>query len=126
MPPKSGSTRTTPSILDEDLIIPLPSGAAKLAPSAASATVPVTCATACSGTVSATPLAGGKARSAAARVLARARFKAGAGKRTRVTLHFSRAARRAIRRAGGVRLKIAATATGGRAAQRTLTLRLRR
>ena len=109
----------------EDLFIPLPGGSARLAPSAASATVAVACAADCAGTVTATP-AGGKARGAAARALARTRFTARAGKITRVTLRFRAKARRAIRRAGGVRLTIRASAPGRPAARRTVSLKLAR
>ncbi|MBI5105624.1 MAG: hypothetical protein HZB46_11715, partial [Solirubrobacterales bacterium] len=49
-----------------------------------------------------------------------------AGRTVRVTLRFGRAARSAIRRAGGLRLTIAATATGRPAAKRTVTVRLPR
>ena len=110
----------------EDLFIPLPSGSARLSPSAGSATVPVGCAADCTGTVTATAAGGGKARAAAARVLARKKFAARAGRTTRVTLRFKPAARRAIRRAGGVRITIKASAAGRPAKTRTLTLRLRR
>ena len=135
LPPGGGAPPVTPSGPPappapepdplEDLILPLPPKAGKIAPGAASATVPVTCAADCSGTVTAKALGGGKARAAAARVLARKAFTARAGQATRVTLRFKPAARRAIRRAGGVKLTIAASSVG-KTARRSVTLRLKK
>ena len=109
----------------DDVFIPIPPGAGRLSPSAATATVPVTCAADCKGTVTATA-AGAKPRAAASRVLARKTFKARAGRAKPVTLRFKPAARRAIRRAGGVRLTIAASAPGRGTTRRTVTLRLKK
>jgi hypothetical protein len=114
--------RGAPPLVDEDLVLPIQPGAAKLSRSAAFATVPVACSAACAGTVSATAAgSGGKARAAASRVLATRRFQATPGRPARVTLRFGAAARRAIRRAGGVRLTVRAAG-----ARRVVTLRLRR
>lgn len=112
----------------DDLFIPLPpaAGAARLAPSAGSATVPVGCAADCTGTITATAAGGAKARAAAARALARKTFTSKAGRTTRVTLRFKPKARRAIRRAGGVKLTVSAKAASGATDRRTLTLRLPR
>jgi hypothetical protein len=98
--------------------------AAKLARSAAKAGLLVTCPAACSGTVTAT-LPRGRAAAAKARPLARTRFRAAAGQTRRVVVRFSRAARRRIRRAGGVSLRVR-TVSAGETAGRVVTLRLRR
>lgn len=104
---------------DDDLIVPLPTGG-KLARDGSSASVKVTCAAACAGTVRAFPAGGSKASAAAARPLASARFKARAGKPAKVTLRFPGAARRRVRSAKAVRLVVS---TGK--AKRTVVLRRR-
>ena len=106
---------------DDDLFIPLP-GSAKLAPGNASATVAVLCPTGCKGTATATPK-GGRARSAAAKALARTRFTARPGVRTTVRLRFPNRARRAIRRAGGVKIALDVAPPGGAPIRRTVVLR---
>ena len=85
----------------DDLLVPLPSGA-KLSKSGTTASMNVTCASACSGVVSAFPAKGASA--AAAKPLAKKRFKAAAGKRVKVTLRFRGAALRKVRKAKAVRL----------------------
>lgn len=99
--------------------------AAKLARSAAKARLLVTCPAACSGTVTATLPRGRRASSAKVRALARTRFRVAAGQTRRVVVRFSRAARRRIRRAGGVSLRVR-TVSAGKTSDRVLTLRLRR
>jgi hypothetical protein len=98
---------------------------ASLAPNGSKASVQVTCPAGCSGTVRAYA-AGATARSAAAgeraargarvstgrsagrRALAARRFSAKPGRSVKVTLRFRGTARRAVRRAGGVRLVVTA------------------
>ena len=109
----------------DDLFIPMP-GESKLAPNAASATVTMLCPQGCRGTILATLLSGGRARGAAVKkTLAKKSFVAQAGRRTVVRLRFKPAARRAIKKAGGVKIALAATPDGGGATKRT-TLTLRR
>jgi hypothetical protein len=81
------------------------------------AAVSVSCPAECRGTVTAT--LPGKPK----RVLARARFAAPAGDSRRVTLRFTRSARRQIRRAGGVILRVR-TVTAGRTDTQRVRLRL--
>ena len=107
---------------DDDLFIPLP-GSAKLAPSAASATVAVLCPAGCKGVAVATPLARRARAAAAAKPLARTRFSAKPGARRTVTLRFGAKARRAIRRAGGVRIALSVTPAGGAPIRRTAVVR---
>jgi len=79
----------------------------------------------CSGTVTAM-LPRGRRGSAALKVraLGRAKFKVAAGKTRRVTVRFSRRAQHLIEHAGGVTLKVR-TVSAGKAAERTLTVRLK-
>ncbi|HEX8085043.1 MAG TPA: hypothetical protein VF529_12200 [Solirubrobacteraceae bacterium] len=85
--------------------------AAKL--TATSVSVPVTCATGCTGTATAT-LGGGKARAAAdAKPLARKRFTIAPGATKRITLAIPKRARKAVRRAGAVKVTLAITPSGG-------------
>ena len=90
-----------PAQEEDDLLVPLVPRA-KLARSLASASLPFTCSAACAGTLTA------KARGTR---LARRAFSEEAGD-TSVKLRFDRADRRAIRRAGKVRLTLAATVAG--------------
>jgi hypothetical protein len=110
----------TPRVLpDPDDVIPSPP-AAKLSAKADKAVVTVTCAVACTGTATAYP-ALGSARAAASRPLARTRFTSKAGRRTTVVLRFRPKARRAIRRAGGVRVVLdVKPRAGGRPVRRTV------
>ena len=118
-PPQPG-----PSVNDlDDLLLPIP-GEAKLSRSGDSATFAVICPGGCSGIATATPLAGRGARaSAARRPLARAKFVAQAGRRKTVRLRFKGAARRMVRRAGGVKVSVTAKSAGGRTERTTLTIR---
>lgn len=106
-----------PPEIDDDLIVPLPSGG-KLSRRGDRATVNVACASACAGTVSAFPVRG--ARAAAAKPLAVRRFSAPAGKAVKVTLRFRGAALRKVRKAKAIRL----VASTGKE-KRTLVLRRR-
>lgn len=104
---------------DDDLLFPLVPAvsATKATVTASSASATVTCASACSGTV--------KVFAAGAKPLATRRFQAPAGKATRVTVKLSRAARRAVKRAGGVKLVVATKPAGAPAITRTVRARLR-
>jgi len=89
------------------------------------AAVLVSCPADCSGTVTAMlPRRGHRSAAAESRVLARSRFSVAAGKTRRVTVRFSRRAQRLIKHAGGVTLKVR-TVSAGKAAERTLTVRLK-
>lgn len=100
---------------ENDLLFPLVAKA-KLDGNLSRASLPLTCATACRGTLTAT--AGGRA-------LATMRFAIGAGRTGRPAVRFDRADRRAIRRAGKVRLTLKASG-GGATVRRTVMLRARR
>jgi hypothetical protein len=64
---------------------------------------------------------------ASARALATKRVTLAHGGTRTVTMRFGTAARRAIRRAGGVRLALSVTPrAGGKAVRRSVTLKLRR
>jgi hypothetical protein len=115
-------SKHVPGVDLEDLFIPLPDEAT-LSRSGASATVPVLCAGGCRGTAVATALRGGRAHGAAAKPLARATFVAAAGRKTLVRLRFRPAARRAIRKAGGIKVALTATPNGGAPQRTTLTIR---
>jgi hypothetical protein len=112
----------TPSSDDlDDLLVPLPSG--KLSKSGDQATVSISCKANCAGTVSAYAAAAKRSRAIAAAVvkpLAKAKFKARAGKTVKVKLRFRGAAQKKIRKAGAVRLVIKA---GGKT--RTVVVRAR-
>ena len=90
-----------PAVEEDDLLVPM-GARAKLAKSLASASLPFTCSAACTGTL--TAKAGGTR-------IARRTFDEEAGD-TSVKLRFDRADRRAIRRAGKVKLTLAATVAG--------------
>lgn len=118
LPPR----RDEPAPTLEDLFIPLP-GSARLAPSGARATVTVVCPTGCQGTAVARP-AGARARAAgAAKPLARTRFRAKPGVETVVALRLGARARRAVRRAGGVKITLDAAPKGGARVRRTVVVR---
>jgi len=107
-----------PAAQDDDLLVPLKpvEARAQLADDLSRASLPLACATACHGTVTAT--AGG-------RTLARVPFRAASGRTAVARLRFDAADRRAIRRAGGrVRLAVRARA-GGRTVRTSTTLRRR-
>jgi hypothetical protein len=109
--PMPGPKPADPDDLD-DIIIPLP-GKAEVGNGGKSASLRLACAAACSGTVKAFPAArGAKASAAARRPLAAKRFSAPAGREVTVMLRFRGKARRAVRRAGAV--KLVATAGGDR------------
>ena len=99
---------------EDDLLVPLVAKA-KLAGNLSRASLPLTCATACRGTLRAA--AGG-------RTLAAKRFALKAGGTGRPSVRFSRADRRAIRRAGKVRLTLRVSG-GGKTVRGTVTLRVR-
>ncbi len=100
-----------------------PAGA-KLSTSALS--VPVSCATGCSGTATVT-LAGGGARAAAAgRPLARKQFTVAPGATKRIAITIPKRSRKAVKRAGGVRVTLAVTPTGGTRTTKRLTVKLKR
>lgn len=104
-----GQVRPDP---EDDLLVPL-AAKAKLAGNLSRASLPLACATACRGTLSAK--AGG-------RTVATQRFALRAGRRATPTVRFDRADRRAIRRAGKVRLTLKVSG-GGETVRRTVTLR---
>ena len=114
VPLEPGPTPPPAAEEEDDLLVPLVANA-KLAGSLASASLPFTCADACAGTLTA------KARGTR---LARKAFEADPGE-TRVKLRFDRADRRAIRRAGKVKLTLAAT-IAGEAVKRSIVLRVAR
>jgi hypothetical protein len=99
---------------EDDLLVPLVAKA-KLAGNLSRASLPLVCATACRGTLSAA--AGGK-------TVAKQRFALTAGRSGRPTVRFDRSDRRAIRRAGKVRLTLKASG-GGKTVRRSVTLRAR-
>jgi hypothetical protein len=110
---------------DEELIPMLPK-AATLSAGAQQAKLKLTCRAACSGSATAYPARRG-ARSSALRPLARTRFTGKAGRPITIVLRFRPKARRAIRRAGAVRIELrVAPAAGGRTVQRNVVLRLPR
>lgn len=104
---------------DDDLLVPLvPIRArASLAGDLTRASLPLACAAACRGTVTAT---------ARGRTLARASFRAAAGRTAVARLRFDAADRRAIRRAGGAVRLIVRGKAGGRTVRTTTLLRRRR
>lgn len=97
---------------------------AKLSTSALS--VPVSCATGCSGTATVT-LAGGRARAAAAtKPLARKAFTLAPGATKTIAITIPKRARKAVRRAGAVKVTLAVTPKGGAKQTKRLTVKLRR
>jgi len=100
MPPDPNPAE--PGELD-DIFIPLP-GTAKVGKGARSASVHLECVADCAGTVKAFAARGAKASAAARKPLATKRFTAPAGKPVTVRLRFRGKARRAVRRAGAVRI----------------------
>jgi hypothetical protein len=109
--------------------VPAPPAAskAKLDRGARSVSTTVTCAAGCTGSIKA--FAGGAApravAAAARKALASRRFVAAAGQATTVSLKLPARARRAVRRAGGVRLVVAMTPAGGAPVTKTVTAKLR-
>jgi hypothetical protein len=81
---------------------------ASLAPNGSKASVQVECPAGCSGSVRAYAAGRGAKASARPRPLAVRRFSAQPGRAAKVTLRFKGTARRAVRRAGGVRLVVTA------------------
>jgi hypothetical protein len=116
-----------PACPDPDVdLIPMPPKAATLSAGARQAKLKLTCRAACSGSATAYPTRRG-ARSSARRPLARTRFTGKAGRPITIVLRFRPKARRAIRRAGAVRIELrVAPAAGGRTLQRNAVLRLPR
>jgi hypothetical protein len=117
--PELGPDDLPPLPSDDDLFIPIPTNAS-LSAKKGTASVQVTCAAACSGTVSAYPASGRSAHKAAAKPLARAKFKARPGKLVTVKLRFKGAALRKVRKAKKLKLVVDA---GGK--KKTLTVRAR-
>jgi hypothetical protein len=114
VPIPPGPTPPPAAAEEDDLLVPsVPQ--AKLAKSLGVASLPFTCASACTGTLTAT---------ARGTRLARKAFDADSGE-SRVKLRFDRADRRAIRRAGKVKLTLAAT-VGGEATKESVVLRVPR
>ena len=114
-PPKPEDDLVVPIVPEQpkaELLKPLVQEAS-LARSLRSAGLPLVCAQACKGTVTAT---------AKGRTLARRAFQAAAGKTATPRLRFDAKDRRAIRRAKAVKLKLAAT-VGGQPVRRTVTLK---
>jgi hypothetical protein len=108
----------------DDLVIPMPRKRAKLSAGAKQAKLSLTCPVACSGTATAYAVKRG-AGAAAGRPLARVRFKGAARRTTTVVLRFRPSARRAIRRARGVRIQLRVSPrAGGKPVRRTVVLRL--
>ena len=113
-----------PSPLD-DLVIPMPPKRAKLSAGAERAKLSLTCSVACAGTATAYAAKIGAGSAAAGRPLARVRFKGAARRATTVVVRFGPAARRAIRRARGVRIQLRVSPrAGGKPVRRTVVLRL--
>ncbi|MDQ3740788.1 MAG: hypothetical protein M3389_07570 [Actinomycetota bacterium] len=89
---------------------------------ATSLSVPVACAAGCTGTATVT-LAGGKARAAAVKPLARKAFTVAPGATKRIVVTIPKRARKAVKRAGGVKVTLAVTPTGGTRTTKRLTVR---
>lgn len=95
--------------------------------SASALTVPVTCAAGCAGTATVTLPAGAKARAAAkAKPIAKTRFEVAPGATAKVRVKIPARARKAVRRAGAVKVTLAVTPTGGARQTKKLTVKLRR
>jgi hypothetical protein len=125
----------------DELLVPLTKPAEPNAPAAAKpiveavttaarltrtgVSVPVSCPTGCSGTATVT-IAGRKARAAAAKALARKTFTVAPGATRAVAVAIPKRARKAVRRAGGVRLTLDVTPTGGTRTTKRLAVRLGR
>ena len=124
-PPTPPTPQLPPRDDMDDLLIPLPNGA-KLDKHATKAILRVLCPTGCTGTAVATAARGAKARAAAkAKPLARTRFTAPAGRPATVTLRFGARARRAIRRAGGIKVALDVTPKGGARRRKTVAIAVR-
>lgn len=119
--PGPGPQKPQPTVIDADGVTVTPVGP-ELPASAAKAQVTVTCPAACEGTVTATPL--GRRGGAGKKVLARKAFKMTASGTQPVTVRFSKAAKRRIRDAGGVALKVQTT-FGGKRDERVVTLKVK-
>jgi hypothetical protein len=113
---------------DDDLLVPLVQKAVSVASNASAASVDVGCTGPCAYLVQAFIAAvGGHASDASARPLASAHGSLRAAGTRHVKLRFSKAARRAIRRAGGLRIVVSAhSQAGNHPSKRTVTLRIRR
>jgi hypothetical protein len=110
----------------EDLLTPLVKKA-KLAGDGNATTFTFTCGAGCTLTARVYGGGGGVRAASAPAPLATKRITLAHGGTRHVTMRFGKKARRAIRRAGGVRLQLVARPLhGGRAVTRTLTLRLPR
>jgi hypothetical protein len=117
-----------PPAADDDLLFPLvpETGPAKLDASGRTASTTVTCGSGCSGTMKAFAAGGSpRAVAAAARALATKRFTAKPGRPTKVTVRLSPRARRAVKRAGGVRLVLDLRPKGGKPVRRVVGARLK-
>jgi hypothetical protein len=115
LPLGPGPLPAPPPDPDDDLLLPLVAKA-KLAGNLSRASLPLACAADCRGTLTA---------KAGARTLATRRFALKAGRRGRAGVRFDRADRRAIRRAGKIRLTVKLTG-GSVTVRRTITLRARK
>lgn len=124
--PAPATTPSTPTPGNSiDFILSNVRKAATLATTGASATLPVSCPSGCSGTAIATAASSGHASAAAARTLGRASFSVKPKGTKKVTLRFGAKARRAIRKAGAVKVAVRVKVPGAAAKQQTITLRLR-
>ena len=124
-PPKPKAPPKPPAADDDLELVPLvQKGSATVDASGKVATVTVTCGGGCAGTASV--IAGGRgARAAAAKPLARAKFRVPAGKKkARVRIKLGAAARMRLRRARSAKLRLAFTKPTRRT--QTLALKLRR
>lgn len=120
-------TPLPPKPSDADLLEPLVRKSAKLSADGARTTFTFTCGAGCTLTAHAYPGGGGVRAAASARALATKRVTLARGGTRTVTMRFGTAARRAIRRAGGVRLALSVQPrAGGKAVRRGVTLKLRR
>jgi hypothetical protein len=110
----------------EDLLTPLVKKA-KLAADGSATTFSFTCGAGCTLTARVYGGGGGPRAASAPAPLATKRITLAKGGTRKVTMRFGKKARRAIKRAGGVRLQLVTKPLhGGRATKRTLTLRLAR
>jgi hypothetical protein len=129
-PPASDGDLLTPlgpKPKPDDLLTPLISTRAKLAADGSRTTFTFTCGAGCTLTAHVYGGGGRLRAAAAARPLATKRITLAHGGTRRVTIRFGKAARRAIKRAGGARLELVAKPIGGGAAvKRTLALKLAR
>jgi hypothetical protein len=128
-PPASGDDLLTPlgpKKTVEDLLTPLVKKA-KLAGDGSATTFTFTCGAGCTLTARVYGGGGGPRAASAPAPLATKRITLAHGGTRHVTMRFGKSVRRAIKRAGGVRLQLVVKPLDdGRAAKRTLTLRLPR